>query len=615
VPAIPTAWLALGVTLVVAAMLWATLSYSLSTNLGDTDDALRLVIVRDLISGRAGWFDQHMMRLQPPLGMDLHWSRLIDGGLAGLQSLLRLALPPGRAELAMRALWPLIWIFPAVAATVSIARRLGGNAAALLCTVMLALDVLLYPQWAPGRIDHHNVQISLALVALAAAMSGGWRGALLAGLVTGLGLAVGIEGLIFFAVVGAGVALRFLAAPAEQARSARAYAIGLLVSALPLYLAETPPAHWTASVCDTIGANLAAGLAAAGIGLLACVTLTARRGLRVRFGALAAVAAGAGAVYLRMDPACLHGPLAEADPRIGPMWLSRVNEMRPLTHGLADPGNAVSWALAILIVLGAAAWIWLGRKRSGRSAAWLLAGAWFALGAAAGLAASRMAYYPGWLATALIAAAAADFGRRYARGRPLPMVLLAMALTPVWPTAIMAKTAPRTASSNNTARGARCAAPEAYARLAAQPAGLVLGEIDLGPYVLATTSDAVLAAPYHRMGWGIVSAHEVLADPPGPDEAATRRLGVSYVINCTAHADAFTHASLRVSSLQRRLDRGQVPAWLEPLSPPAAALQVYAVRPNARTSGSSGALEAGQSRASLSKSWFSELRFVRLATR
>lgn len=559
--------------------LWLTRQHTLAGALGDTDDALRLVIVRDLISGRAGWYDQHMMRLQPPLGMDLHWSRLIDGGLAGLQSLLRLALPPDRAELAMRALWPAIWIFPAAAATASIARRLGGNAAALLCTVMLAMDVLLYPQWAPGRIDHHNVQISLALVALAAAMSGGWRGALLAGLATGLGLAVGIEGLIFFAVVGVGVALRYLVAPVDHARSARAYAVGLLVSALPLYLAETPPARWTVSVCDTIGANLAAGLAAAGIGLLACVALTARRGAWVRFGAMVVVAGVAGAVYLRMDATCLRGPLAAADPRIWPIWLSHVNEMLPLTRGLADLGNAVNWALAILIVLGAAGWLWLGRKPSGRTAQWLLAGAWFVSGAAAGLAAARMAYYPAWLATALIAAAAAGLGRRYARGRLLPMVLLAMVLTPTWATAVMTKAAPPTAASNNTARSLLCVAPAAYARLAAQPAGLVLGEIDLGPYVLATTSDAVLAAPYHRMGWGIVSAYQALADPPGADEAAARRLGVGYVINCAARSNLSTHGDLPPNSLQRRLDRGQVPGWLEPLSPPNAPLQVFAVRP------------------------------------
>ncbi|MDB5426481.1 MAG: hypothetical protein JWR43_456 [Phenylobacterium sp.] len=569
----------------VAVTLWLSNGGNLAGNYGDTDDALRLVIVRDLLSGRAGWYDQHMMRLQPPVGMDLHWSRLIDGGLAGLQSLLRLALPPGRAELAMRALWPLIWIFPAAAATISIARRLRGDAAALLCAAMLAMDLLLYAQWVPGRIDHHNVQIALALVALAGAMGGGWRGALVAGLATGLGLAVGLEALIFYAVVGAGVALWFLAAPAQQARSVQAYAVGLLVTAAPLFFVETPPARWTLSVCDTIGANLVSGLAVAAVGLLAWVALTARRAAWVRFAGLGVVAALAGGTYLRMDVTCLHGPLAEADPRIWPIWLSHVNEMLPLSHGLADLTNAVSWGQAILIVLGAAAWLWLGRRREARTAGWLMAGAWLALAAAAGVAAARMAHYPALIATALLAAAAADLAARYARGRLVPALLLAVVLTPTWPTSILTIVGERLTRPYPKAAGAACKTRKAYAPLAAQPVGLVLGEIDLGPDALVTTSHAVLSAPYHRMGWGILAAHEILAAAPGADEAAARRLHVDYVINCPAHANVITHADLRPISLQRRLDRGQVPAWLRPLAPAAAPLQIYAVRPRVAAAG------------------------------
>ena len=583
-PAIPTAWLALAVTVVVGIALWLSNGANLASNYGDTDDALRLVIVRDLLSGRAGWYDQHMMRLQPPVGMDLHWSRLIDGGLVGLQSLLRLALPPDRAELAMRALWPLVWIFPAAAGTISIARRLRGDAAALLCAAMLAMDLLLYSQWVPGRIDHHNVQIALALVALAGAMGGGWRGALIAGLATGLGLAVGLEALIFYAVVGAGVALWFLAAPAQQARSLQAYAAGLLVS-LPLFLVETPPARWTLSVCDTIGANLVSGLAVAAVGLLACVALTARRGAWVRFAGLVAVAVLAGGTYLRMDVTCLHGPLAEADPRIWPIWLSHVNEMLPLSHGLADLTNAVSWGQAILIVLGAAAWLWLGRRREARTAGWLMAGAWLALAAAAGVAAARMTHYPAWIATPLLAAVAVDIAARYARGRLVPALLVAVVLTPTWPASILTIVGQRLARPYPKEIGAGCRIPKAYAPLAAQPTGLVLGEIDLGPSALAATSHAVLSAPYHRMGWGILSAHEVLAAPPGPDEAAARRLHVDYVIDCPAHANVFTHTDLSRLSLQRRLDRGQVPAWLRPLSPTGAPLQIYAVKPRTAAAG------------------------------
>ena len=37
----------------------------------------------------------------------------------------------------------------------------------------------------------------------------------------------------------------------------------------------------------------------------------------------------------------------------------------------------------------------------------------------------------------------------------------------------------------------------------AGPPGLVLDEIDLGPVILANSADSVLAAPYHRMSWGM----------------------------------------------------------------------------------------------------------------
>ena len=51
----------------------------------DTDDAMRLVEMRAWlnVSGLlGGWYDLHHSRLQPPGGVDMHWSRLIDAGLA-----------------------------------------------------------------------------------------------------------------------------------------------------------------------------------------------------------------------------------------------------------------------------------------------------------------------------------------------------------------------------------------------------------------------------------------------------------------------------------------------------------------------------------------------------
>ena len=68
----------------------------------DTDDAMRLVEMRGWLAGH-GWFDLHEARVQPPLGYDTHWSRLIDAGLAGVFMLFKF-IDPQSAERLMRML-------------------------------------------------------------------------------------------------------------------------------------------------------------------------------------------------------------------------------------------------------------------------------------------------------------------------------------------------------------------------------------------------------------------------------------------------------------------------------------------------------------------------------
>src|SRR3974390_1013609 len=54
----------------------------------DSDDALRMAEVRDLLAGQS-WFDLTQYRMTPPHGVAMHWSRLIDAPLAGMILLFR----------------------------------------------------------------------------------------------------------------------------------------------------------------------------------------------------------------------------------------------------------------------------------------------------------------------------------------------------------------------------------------------------------------------------------------------------------------------------------------------------------------------------------------------
>src|ERR1700687_3187469 len=73
---------------IMIALLWAVVVCTLAApairdgvfDSMSTDDAMRLVEVRDLIAGQ-GWFDLTQHRLDPP-GVSIHWSRGIDAPLA-----------------------------------------------------------------------------------------------------------------------------------------------------------------------------------------------------------------------------------------------------------------------------------------------------------------------------------------------------------------------------------------------------------------------------------------------------------------------------------------------------------------------------------------------------
>ena len=119
------------------------------------------------LDGR-GWFDLHEPRIAPPTGFDTHWSRLIDGGLWLLFAMTRPFTDAAFAERLMRAVWPLLWLLPAMIGVTAMSWRLAGRQAAYAALLLLAVGLPAFQQFRPGRIDHHNVQIALALLILAA---------------------------------------------------------------------------------------------------------------------------------------------------------------------------------------------------------------------------------------------------------------------------------------------------------------------------------------------------------------------------------------------------------------------------------------------------------------
>src|SRR5947209_10164609 len=71
----------------------------------DSDDAMRMVQIRDLMAGQS-WFDLTVHRIDPPHGLSIHWSRLVDVPLVALIGAFRLLASAETAERLARILFP-----------------------------------------------------------------------------------------------------------------------------------------------------------------------------------------------------------------------------------------------------------------------------------------------------------------------------------------------------------------------------------------------------------------------------------------------------------------------------------------------------------------------------
>jgi hypothetical protein len=541
----------------------------------DTDDAMRLVEIRDYLAGQ-GWFDLHQHRLDPSTAEPMHWSRLVDWPIAMLVTLFDLVLTPAAAEKLAIAVWPVVPFAAVLEGTRRIALRLGGAWAGAAALILVPFCMSMTWQFVPGRIDHHNVQMALSLWTIAFLLRPGLGSSAASGLCGIVGLCVGIEVLPFLAIAALCVCWRLVTdGPAARER-AMAFGGSVAFSGLAGMIGLVPTSAWLVSYCDAFSLGYAGMAVVGGGGLaLAAAMLPPAAGARLRLAVVLVVGGLALAAFGVADPACLRGPMAQIDPRLGPMWLDHVNEMQPLSatyrhHPLAAMASlwAPAWALASAVFLLRDA----DRRRSAEL--WALV-ACFGVSAVIGLLQVRTMVYANLFALPLIAAAVGVIAHREVlAGRSGPVGLLAgtlvsnvmvgvVLLSLVFPSETGQA---KTAASLTGADREPCQTLGNFAELAAEPPGMVANMIDLGPFILAATRHSALAGPYHRYTAGILDADAIMR---GDEETARRMLkrrDVAYVALCTASPNALLFKKSAPAGLAARLLEGQTPPWLVPLA-------------------------------------------------
>lgn len=567
----------------VAAMLLAGLA-DVGWTFPDTDDAMRLAELRDFLAGQS-WFDLTQTRLDPP-GIVMHWSRLVDVPMALMVKALTPWAGPAAAERLTMAFWPPLTFLPAMLALAFTAREIGGPAAAIAAALMAATCLAVHPLFAPGRIDHHNVQIASTMILLAATLAAlrSPRAAVVAGLAAAFMLAVGMETLAYVGIAAAVFGLRLAIEGASARGASIRFGLSLAAGTALLFVLTVPLSRWSVPVCDALGPNIAILAVLGGAGLAAVArVLPAEARLATRWGALGVIGTVALGAFAIVQPACLKGPYGAIDPRIVPIWLDFIPEAQSWRSLAAENAAAALLVLAFPL-LGAACGALLWRSRPGMRARLAIAFGFLAAALGIALIQVRSTGYANALAIPLVAAWvagwAAAIGEPATRRARLALgVLVANPLT-VGLLAAVAAEAALPATPQPTARGgAACARPAAYAALARERKGLVAAYTELGSFVLAATPHAVLSGPYHRNAQGIVDTYALFTEADAEARQIARRRGIDLVVTCAASLDLDQLKRAAPDGLAARLARGETPDWLEPVLSDGGPIAVWRVRP------------------------------------
>jgi hypothetical protein len=551
----------------------------LLTSLGDTDDATRLHQVRTLIA-TGGWFDMTLPRIGGAQPLVSHWSRLIDVPLIILLQTLGLFLSPDAAELATRIIWPMLLLLVFLRLLVRAAEAQGGTSAGWLMLFMAATCMSGLFQFRIGRIDHHNAMILGAVAGLLILLEARKRPAAgtFAGVLVGLGLAVGFEPLAIVLPAFAAITLWALFDLTWLA-GVRRMAVACAATLGGVFIVTVAPWDWLLVRCDALSLKIVVLIAGAAAGL----TIVDKHGRlwtpAERFAALAGSGALGLAGYAALDTRCLAGPFGQVAPAIKPLWLDHVTETASIISFFQmNPTAIVASVLFMIVAIICAVERWR-RVRTPESLALL---GLIILITPAGLWMIKLTPYASWVAAFAITLSIADLGPTQ-QLTTLSRQLAAALMLNQWSFVALAK--PLLMLTNVVVEGTQCMTTPAIRALSALPKGFFfVAPIDYGAYLVTLTPHDVLAAPYHRADRAIIENQAILAAQPAEARQRLAAISADYLLLCLPKPDTTTFVASgprpnAPTGLEARLHAGQTVDFLEPvtINAPVAELKVWRI--------------------------------------
>ena len=537
-------------------------------SLGDTDDNMRLMQVRAWLGGQ-GWYDLRQYRMNPPVGFDIHWSRIVDLPIAGLILFFRLFVSPSWAERLACGLAPLLPLSVVMLALAATVRRLVAPIAWPLALIVLVSSCgATMLMFMPERIDHHNWQLACLAVTVAGLSDPRQgRGGLQVGLASAVSLSIGLEMLPYAAMAGAIIALRWIWTPGEAKRLA-VYALTLGGGGGLGFLLFASYANRVMR-CDALTPVWLSVLVVAAALLLA-MALWSPRSLAVRLGLAVAAGAVIAVGFALLFPQCLGRP-EQVSPELARNWLDNVREAKPLYKHPFRVAFPIA-TLPVIGLIGALVAAWRARRQP--SAVGWTAVALFTSFAVAMLAwqaragpAAQMLAVPGAVAlAAMILPWLLNHRSPLVRvGGPVAAFVVLTGMFAGLAIKWLPIDRPSSYTRRVNAATGECMRTSRLLTLNRVPAATVFTFVDLGPRLITITHHDAIAGPYHRNGDAILDVQHAFGRGPAEARAIMKRHGATMLLVCPNMAEATIYRARNPGGFYDRLAHGATFDWLTPV--------------------------------------------------
>ncbi|UJW74164.1 hypothetical protein [Rhizobium sp. SL42] len=323
----------------------------------DIDDVLRAVQIRQLLTN-GEWFDLIIHGIDMPGPYLSPWSRLVDLPYVLLALGLRNVTNEATALWWAFRLWQPVLLIVFCWLWCAIAVRLEEDVfrvQPLHAVAAFALMPLTLWEFSPGRIDHHNLQIVVLMLALFGISRWSAAGGFVAGMACGLSFLIGLELAPVLLIVMVGPGFAWIAGVAGSRRVQIFLAAGLALTTLLAGPLLVGPIRFMATECDAFSAPFAVaflGYAAITAAIMWSVRSTVPY---VRLGALVLSAGGLVLALAIAFPGCLQGPYHSVDPVVRGLWLDRVQQEKSFLefYRVGDTIKIVCLALLVVVLCGA----------------------------------------------------------------------------------------------------------------------------------------------------------------------------------------------------------------------------------------------------------------------